>query len=62
MLSLQQLWDRLHLAQQEENVDAALCFRYAIEAFNRCDHPSVEFWYRQAQMCERDPAAELTIA
>jgi hypothetical protein len=35
MLSLQQLWDRLHLAQQEQNADAA---RFAIEAFNRCDH------------------------
>jgi hypothetical protein len=54
MLSLQELWDRLHLAQKEQNADAALCFRYAIAAFNRCDHSSVQFWYRQAQMCESD--------
>lgn len=54
MLSLQQLWDRLHLAQEEQNSDAALCFRYAIEAYNRCDNSSVQFWYRQAQMCESE--------
>jgi hypothetical protein len=52
MLSVHQLWELLHIAQEEENSDAALCFRHAIEAYNRCDRESVEFWYRQAQMCE----------
>ena len=52
MVSIQQLWDLFHLAQEDQNVDAALCFRYAIEAYNRCDYSSVQFWYRQAQICE----------
>jgi hypothetical protein len=52
MLSLEQLWDLFHIAQQARNTDALLCFRYAIAAYNRCDYPSLEFWYRQAQMCE----------
>jgi hypothetical protein len=52
MLSIQRLWDRFHVAQQEQNADAALCFRHAIEAYNRCDYPSVQFWYRQAEFCE----------
>lgn len=51
MVSLRQLWDLFHLAQAEQNTDVATCFRYAIEAHNRCDYPSVQFWYRQAQMC-----------
>ena len=52
MVSIQTLWDRLHLAQHEHNLDAALCFRYAIEAYNRCDYPSVAFWCKQAQLCK----------
>jgi hypothetical protein len=62
MLSLQELWDRFHLAQGEQNADAALCFRRAIEAFNRCDYSSLQFWYRQAQMCECQSAVEVTTA
>jgi hypothetical protein len=57
MVSIQQLWDCFRLAQQEQNADAALCFRYAIDAYNRCDHDSVQFWYRQAEMCECAVAA-----
>ena len=60
MISIQELWDRLHLAQEEHNVDVALCFRHAIEAYNRCDYPSAVFWYRQAQQCES--VAELSSA
>lgn len=52
MLSLQELWDQFHMAQREQNADAVVCFRHAIAAYNRCDHASVQFWYRQAQMCE----------
>jgi hypothetical protein len=52
MISLQDLWTRLRLAQQTHNVDAALCFRHAIEAYARCDYPSVLFWFREAQICE----------
>jgi hypothetical protein len=51
-ISIRDLWDRLHLAQNEHNADAILCFRHAVEAYNRCDYPSVLFWYRQARMCE----------
>jgi hypothetical protein len=52
MISIRELWDRLHLAQEEHNPDAALCFRHAVEAYNRSDYPSVLFWYQQARMCE----------
>jgi|GEM_PF-4607413 len=52
MVSIEELWDRLHRAQQGQNEDAALCFRHAIEAYNRCDYPSVRFWCQQAQLCE----------
>lgn len=52
MPSLQRLWELFHLAQQEENADAAMCFRHAIEALNRCDYSSAQFWYRQAEMCD----------
>jgi hypothetical protein len=61
MLSLQELCDRLHLAQLEQNADAVLCFRYAINAFNRCDYASVQFWYRQAQMCESELLAGASV-
>jgi hypothetical protein len=60
MISMRDLWDRFHLAQEEHNVDAALCFRHAIEAYNRSDYPSVLFWLQQAQLC--DSIAELTTA
>lgn len=56
MPSIQDLWDRLHLAQSERNVDAALCFRHAIEAYNRCDHLGVAFWCEQAERCEATAA------
>jgi hypothetical protein len=52
MVSIHELWDRFHLAQDERNADAALCFRHAIEAHNRSDYPSVQFWYRQGETCE----------
>lgn len=52
MISIQELWEQLHIAQRDQNADAALCFRHAIEAYNRCDGQSVQFWYRQGQMCE----------
>ena len=52
MPSIQSLWDQLHLAQSEHNADAILCFRHAIEAFNRSDYASVAFWCEQAKMCE----------
>jgi len=57
MISMTDLWDRLHLAQKERNADAALCFRHAIEAYNRCDYPSVLFWWQQARMCESTATA-----
>jgi hypothetical protein len=60
MLSIRDLWDRFHLAQGEHNTDAALCFRHAIEAYNRSDYSSALFWYLQARMCE--PVAALTSA
>lgn len=56
MVSIQELWDQLHLAQSEHNVDAALCLRHAIEAYNRCDYPSVAFWCEQGKMCESTAA------
>lgn len=52
MRSIQNLWCELRLAQGEHNSDAALCFRHAIEAYNRSDYPSVAFWCEQARMCE----------
>jgi hypothetical protein len=52
MISIQELWDRFRLAQNEHNADAAICLHHAIEAHVRCDYPSAVFWYRQAQMCE----------
>jgi hypothetical protein len=52
MISIQALWDRFRTAQGETNPDAALCFRHAIDAYNRCDYQSVLFWYQQAEMCE----------
>lgn len=52
MISLRELWGKLHSAQAEHNGDVALCLHHAIEAYNRCDYPSVLFWYEQAQMCE----------
>jgi hypothetical protein len=52
MISIQALWDRFRIAQAGSNPDASLCFRHAIEAYNRCDYPSVLFWYQQAEMCE----------
>jgi hypothetical protein len=52
MISIQELWDRLHIAQAEHNADAALCFHHAIEAYNRCDYASALFWYQQARRCE----------
>lgn len=52
MISIQELWDRFHLAQNEHNADAAICLHHAIEAQTRSDYPSALFWYEQAQMCE----------
>jgi len=60
MISIQELWDRLRLAQEKHNVDVALCYRHAVDAYNRSDYPSVLFWYRQARMCES--VAELRTA
>lgn len=51
MIPIEQLWDQFHHANDDHNLDAALCFRHAIEAYNRCDYPSVQFWCAQAQMC-----------
>lgn len=56
MLSIHDLSDQLHLAQTEHNADAALCLRHAIEAYNRCDYPSMAFWCDQAKMCESTAA------
>jgi hypothetical protein len=52
MGSIQNLWDRFHLAREERNVDAALCFRRAIEAATRADSLSADWWRLQAEMCE----------
>jgi len=52
MISMQELWDCLRLAQNERNADAAICLHNAIEAHTRSDYPSALFWYRQAQICE----------
>ena len=41
MISIQELWDRLRLAQEKHNVDVALCYRHAVDAYNRSDYPSV---------------------
>jgi len=56
MISIHALWNRFRLAQAAQNLDAALCLRHAIEAYGRCDYPSVIFWHRQAEMCESTPA------
>jgi hypothetical protein len=62
MISLRELWDGFHLAQEKHNDDVALCFHHAIEAYNRCDYPSALFWYEQAQMCESaEPAEEVSL-
>jgi len=58
MISIQDLWDRFHLAQEQHNVDAALCFRRAIEAATRADSVSADWWRLQGEMCES--VAELT--
>jgi hypothetical protein len=52
MLSIKELWDRFHLAQQQHNADAALCFRHAIEAATRADSVSAHWWRSQAETCE----------
>ena len=52
MLSIQDLWDRFHLAQEQHNADAALCFRHAIEAATRADSVSAHWWRLQAETCE----------
>jgi len=52
MISIQELWDRFRLAQNERNADAAICLHNAIAAQARSDYPSALFWYQQAQMCE----------
>ena len=62
MISLQDLWVRFRLAQARHNVDAALCFRHAIEAYNRCDYPSVLFWFREAEICEPERTQSLSEA
>jgi hypothetical protein len=52
MTSIQDLWNRFHLAQDQHNVDAALCFRRAIEAATRADSRSADWWRLQGEMCE----------
>jgi hypothetical protein len=52
MISIKDLWDRLYLAQEQHNADAALCFRRAIEAATRADSLSVHWWLSQGEMCE----------
>jgi hypothetical protein len=59
MISIQDLWDRFHLAQKQHNADAALCFRRAIEAATRADSLSAQWWRLQGEMCE-SVAATLT--
>jgi hypothetical protein len=51
-VSIQDLWGRLHLAQEQHNGDAALCFRRAIEAATRADSLSAYWWLSQGEMCE----------
>ena len=52
MISIQDLWGRFHLAQEQHNVDAALCFRRAIEAATRGDSLSADWWRLQGEVCE----------
>jgi len=57
MISIKDLWDRLHLAQEQHNADAALCFRRAIEAATRADSLSAHWWRLEGEMCESAVAA-----
>lgn len=52
MISIERIWELFRRAQNDRNADAALCFRHAIEAYNRCDYPSVTFWCEQAKECD----------
>lgn len=52
MISIERIWELFRRAQHDRNADAALCFRHAIEAYNRCDYPSVTFWCEQAKECD----------
>lgn len=52
MNSIKDLWDRFHIAQEQKNTDAALCFRHAIEAATRGDSLSAHWWLSEAEMCE----------
>jgi hypothetical protein len=59
-ISMQDLWNRFHLAQKQHNADAALCFRRAIEAATRADSLSADWWRSQGEMCESMAAALTT--
>jgi hypothetical protein len=56
MISVKDLWDRFHLAQEQNNADAALCFRHAIEAATRADSVSAHWWQSQGETCVSVPA------
>lgn len=43
-MTIQNLFDRLHTAQETHNAPASEAFRRSIEAFNRGDVPSAEYW------------------
>jgi hypothetical protein len=50
MNSIKDLWDRFHLAEEQQNADAALCFRHAIEAATRADSLSAYWWLLEGEM------------
>jgi hypothetical protein len=57
MSTIKNLWDRSHLAQDQHNADAALCFRHAIEAATHADSLAADWWRSEGEMYESDPAA-----
>lgn len=52
MSSIKDLWDQFHLAQEQHNADAALCFRHAIEAATRADPLGADWWRLEGEACE----------
>ena len=43
-MTIQNLFDRLHTSQESHNQPASEAFRHAIEALNRGDESSAEYW------------------
>ena len=43
-MTIQNLWDKLHVSREQSNSAASEAFRQAIAAFNRGDMPSADYW------------------